>query len=1181
MDQKDYRFEEERGSLIFSESKIELELNKGESICGSFDIEEQDGMYLEGMIYSSSIRMQVSNPVISGNSMNVEYTFDSTGMRVGDVLKGNFFIVTDKGEFVLPFVAMIQKDNLDSSMGVIKNLFHFTNLAKSNWSEAVDVFYKPEFINICTGNDARYRSLYMGLTVKGNRNVNLEEFLIGINKKQKIEYSIDCEKIEIMSPTENVTKVIRIERAGWGYTLLGVKADNDFVVLNKTRLSDSDFIDNCCEYEITIDISKLHKGVNCSRITFKTLYDEYSVEVTVNANAMPGRSHAKQKKRAVFSITRYYMDYTVKKINLAKWLMMTDELLSRRVSIEEQELADSLLSAHSFLMQEKFNEAKWLLDKRVADRIEDASNELYCYYLYLNAIYSADEYYSKDVTDRIESIYNNDRQNWRIAWIIMKISEEMRKSAGKRYAFAIEQVRMGCTSPIIYLEAIKALSESPSLLMHLENEEKRVLLFGAREGILTKDIMAQISYLVMKVRNYDKCLLRIMQLIYKKNGSDEALQAVCVQLMKGGLTGVEYFEWYREAVERNFPLTRLYEAYMMSMDLRKDEPIEKKVLMYFSYQSTLPAKQNAYLYAYVTKRKDAFTEIYLSYKESIDRFILKELYAGKIDRNLAYLYTHILMEEMMTEDNMKQLASILFKHCIIVEDKACVSVVVVDERLCSEKVYPVTDGCAYVALPGSDYSIFLEDAVGNRFYTTGEYQIEKFFMPGKVMSKMENSVYDNLEFDIFLSEDNPEFLIITAQNEKRYRFIEGSAEVCEQFRGKLRLPLIRYYMEIDDLKAVDEMLNRLDYEDIGYKEYNELIMTMLIRGLYDMAMEFTIYYGPENIEPKTLVRLAGRIIERDGCIEDDKLTYILLSAFDRGKYDDIGLEYLARNYRGPIKQLRNIWKAATNFYTDTYGICEKMILQTLNTGAYIGEEATIFRQYVEGGAKPDVEMRYLSYFSHEYFVKERPVDDFIFEEIEHVYRTEGEVTDVCMLAWLMHMSLERYKAAMTVEQKEMLCEFLRILIVKKGIIFKFFSKFADVSASAARISSYTIVEYRGTPGTKTVINYVVSKDVDEDGGYTREEMTQMYGGIFVKTFLLFFGETLQYYITEEVDNVSQFTESETVTINETLGDSNSDRYVMVNDIAVADSLKDYDTTVRLMEEYKYKEYLVKSIFSPQ
>ena len=78
MEQKNYHFEEIRGSLLFSESKVEIDCLGDEIIEGTFGIEEQDGLDVEGYVYSSNFRMQVINPVVQGAECQVEYTFSST-----------------------------------------------------------------------------------------------------------------------------------------------------------------------------------------------------------------------------------------------------------------------------------------------------------------------------------------------------------------------------------------------------------------------------------------------------------------------------------------------------------------------------------------------------------------------------------------------------------------------------------------------------------------------------------------------------------------------------------------------------------------------------------------------------------------------------------------------------------------------------------------------------------------------------------------------------------------------------------------------------------------------------------------------------------------------------------------------------------------------------------------------
>ena len=89
----------------------------------------------------------------------------------------------------------------------------------------------------------------------------------------------------------------------------------------------------------------------------------------------------------------------------------------------------------------------------------------------------------------------------------------------------------------------------------------------------------------------------------------------------------------------------------------------------------------------------------------------------------------------------------------------------------------------------------------------------------------------------------------------------------------------------------------------------------------------------------------------------------------------------------------------------------------------------------------------------------------------------------------------------------------------------------------------------------------------------------MYGGVFCKEFILFFGESLQYYITEDNDGEEKLTESGTLQKNDDGGRDEDSRYRLINDIAVAKSLQDCDTMDDLLEEYYRKDYLGGRLFA--
>ena len=184
-------------SLDFSTGRVELSLEPGEVVEGSFTIFGSENAPVYGHVSSTEIRMEVLTGDFSGSPYEVSYRFNARGMSQGDVLKGQFKIISNQGEFVLPFVATVRLDHIASSLGDIKNLFHFANLAKTNWDEAVSLFYSRDFISVFKGNDAQYESLYRGLCMGSDNVQNVEEFLISINKKQPVQFMPDQEELQI------------------------------------------------------------------------------------------------------------------------------------------------------------------------------------------------------------------------------------------------------------------------------------------------------------------------------------------------------------------------------------------------------------------------------------------------------------------------------------------------------------------------------------------------------------------------------------------------------------------------------------------------------------------------------------------------------------------------------------------------------------------------------------------------------------------------------------------------------------------------------------------------------------------------------------------------------------------------------------------------------------------------
>lgn len=110
---------------------------------------------------------------------------------------------------------------------------------------------------------------------------NIEEFLIGIHKKQKIEYIVQPEMLLLDDPKEDEEAVLMITRNGWGYTDLTVETEGDFIRISRQVLTEQDFMGNLCRLSVHIDTSRLHDGNNLGSIALKGSYDTVKVPVAV------------------------------------------------------------------------------------------------------------------------------------------------------------------------------------------------------------------------------------------------------------------------------------------------------------------------------------------------------------------------------------------------------------------------------------------------------------------------------------------------------------------------------------------------------------------------------------------------------------------------------------------------------------------------------------------------------------------------------------------------------------------------------------------------------------------------------------------------------------------------------------------------------------------------------------
>lgn len=1167
-----------KGSLSFSLKQLELFPSPDEKVEGSFEITGEDESVPEGFVRSSDERMQCLTPYFCGSRDTIEYRFDADGMLDNETRSGRFFVVSNYGEYELTWKVKVRKKAPQSSMGEIHNLFHFTNLARANWQEAVKFFYTKEFKRICGEEQEELFNLYRGLSGNYGNEANVEEFLIAVNKKQPIGFSAARQEIRIPDMKGRISEDILIARNGWGPVRINVEVQGDFISVEKSWLTDDDFLGNQCRMPIFLDESRMHEGRNFGQVTFTHTHGSFFVPVIVERRTLQSRTKEKRNhewKKYNCRMVKLYQELRMKRMDMNTWRSEARDCVEHMAHLSERSAVPKLFSAQLLMTEDRMEEAGWILD-RVEAWMDDAEPAVYCYYLYLTTLYNREENYVKRVTQEVGQLYLQNPKEWRIAWLLLFLSRDLNRSAAKKWTFLENQFRAGCTSPVLYLEALLLLNAGPTLMTKLDPLMKRLLMYGARNGLLGADLMGHIIYLINREKYFDQVLFEVLKASWEKRQDVETLQAICTLLIKGGRTGQEYYPWYSKGVQKNLRITRLYEHYLMSLDLSREIEIPKIVLLYFAYQSNLDYEYAAYLYAYVEKHKEEDADLYITYKPQIDRFVLAQLYKGRINRDLAYLYRKVLTGPGLSAENARALASLLCSvEVTCCEDKK--RLVVVHARLKGERTYALREGRAYVDLYSRQDLIFAEDENKNRHLIGQEVKLVPLFPEESLRREVAELAREEVLFH--LSMTDVEQVAVRADNVDSYLAVSRDTELSSIYGRKVRIALLRFFFEEERTEDLDRLLKKTEVDDIAPADRTEAVRYLVLQGFHEKAYAWLKGSDIEKQDARILMRLCSRLLEQQLFIEEERMTALCFSAAIRGKYDGQILQQLTDHYEGSIGEMEAIKGAAEGFGIDTYPLCERIMEQMLFTGKDVTERMDLLRQYVTEGGRSELEAAFLHRCAYSYVLEQQPIHVYMIHDMLRLYRIHESVTDMCRLACLQYYA--RNRDAMDGSAERVIQELAEGLL-KENKVLPVLREFADIVPGAELLLDKTFVVYQGCVEKKAVLNYRILEEGDTEADYQSMEMLHIYEGIYVMAFILFPGETLQYFVTE-TGETEKIADSGLLKAEECSGAAARSRYGMLSAITAqmlsGEKMKVGEWhSLELLNQYLHADYCVNELF---
>lgn len=1167
------RFNGTKPILAFSEETIDLSVIEGRSEAGSFVIESTNQIKICGIVYSTNPRMECLNPHFEGEKVRIRYQFNSKGLTEGDACEGKFVIVCNQIEYSLSFCARITRLYAEASTGAVKSLDDFTRLAASNWDEAYHLFYNRNFLNTIPYDNVYERLTYEGFACARPSGQNMEEFLIGVNKKQPVSISVDKSEEIFMASKEPQSGCFTITKDNWGYTEIRLRTDCEFIKLSKPVLTLDDFIGKTYLYEYIIDASAMHAGRNFGRIYIDGVYQSFTIDITAGVRDDDGSisdiAVTKDIKECMVGIMELYTSFRLKRIVTGVWANETISILNHLHALVPDEHMYELMKAQAFIINRQRQEAKWILDDFKHSN-PDKKAPIWGYYLYLMTLLEREPSYVDNMTHEVELIFYENPDSVLLFWVLLFLRDQyFDDSAGKLKDIKYWVLR-GCSSPYLYIEAYYLISQDPYLIKELSVFELRILSWAVKEKALTKELAGAIFEAVDLAGGFDNRVYELLTAAYEICPEAEYVGIICSYLIKGHKNDTCFHKWFELGIENKLRLTGLYESYLLTMDDRQISPVPKIIQMYFSFDNKLPYRKLAVLYNNIIAAKETEPEVYHKYRKAMGRFAMDQAQLRHIDDNLAVLYEDMLEFGFINEELSAAFSDIIYTHKLIVFDKRIVRAIIYQNEMKEPQIVPVTDQCAYFELFSNDYVILFEDSRGYRYVKSISYRLQRLMDAEKYLDRC-----------ISLSPDRPQYIVshfkhvrdysdFTKDDLKLFKPVFYSESFSDSYKAVMGYRILKYCQLHDYEDYVRPFLQSINFDTLQKDARKYLIDMLVSNRLYEKAYDMAMEYGIDMLAAASKVVLCENALKVQH-VDDDFMVQLAISAFKTGKYSDLVLKYLCENYIGPTDELINLWHAADKFSISSMKLDERILEQGIYTQIEPEKISDIFMEYYKRAGNEKLILAYISLVAHGYLHSGGCKADFIFDIIEKRFIGNRTLNDACQLALLKHFAEKTDITQAELEIEDTLLKYY----IYNNMYFDFFARLDYRLLEKYFLYDKAFLQYESTPGTHVVLHYSRDEDGEE---FNSEDMVEMYDGIYVKTFVIFFGELIRYYITEEHDNSIEVKESNRLTCNNIPGDNDHSRYNLINEMIISDTLSDETTLKSNIDEYKRLDAATKQLF---
>ena len=771
-------------------------------------------------------------------------------------------------------------------------------------------------------------------------------------------------------------------------------------------------------------------------------------------------------------VTKLYVDMRLKRISKLDWMIQTEETVGNLRELGEANLLSQLFYAQLLITKEAYAAAdetlreveKWL-------KVHAGENPAcHAYYLYLTTLMREDTEYDVRVTAKLYELAGKYPNLWQIQWLIYYIDRALLDNPSNQYHFLKKMFLSGCRSPLLYSEARLLLDRNPAFLYEFSEFELQLMAFMVRHTKISRRVCDVFVELMAKRTDYRYLYWLILCECYEVNPSESLLKNIARMMILGGCKGEKFSLWYRKAITEGIEMTGLFQAFMKSLpietwqldgeELSEQRKIPQEVLEYFSRSSDLDEERMAYLYALVHKYKENWFQIYRTYEPLIQPFMLDQLYKGQMNAGLSYLYEHLLKASTLPVEHIETFLDICHS-AKITNLPICEGTLVVSYHHLTEELYmPFANGEAILPLFGEVVAFCVQNHAGNIIPVLEPHitpminkEIWTEFFKGQEIS---NILYHMSVVENALAEGNPKAYISHAKK------VIYDEHISQAFKEEVAAKILSYW---DVNGEYEEIVNAAPYV---FYEF----------GTYSKAKEVE-FWKQQYLQ-----------------------NYI-------GIY---GMQFLVDHYSGSLQEACSIYRKARSMGVNTGNYAESILLGMMQENKIVTKHQEVLEDYVAQVDKNlDILQNYLEFVSKEYYMSDQYLD-VKYMQIQAYFAKQGMdfnlMAKLAFLQGLVNMGVGNISQDLSVVAVSYIEQLL-----KDDIYFSWMQPLEAICSSLVFKAPYQVLEYKGTIDGPIWVRFTrYGLGSQEPENLQSEVMEPVLEGLFVKRFLLCYGERMHYEI---------------------------------------------------------------------